>query len=545
MKKLKFILFSLYIFIIITLFTFIIFIYSEVKTYNQNIERNYVRNFIIQTDKKIIENVYNYIKYNYFNFKPFHIIIKKSNNISDIENKDGLITKNIEVDNNIYEFSYSIEDYLNYIKLFTGKDIIIYYNNKTYPVSINLNNLNNKLSINYENIDFYILNTNNFNERYSHFFMTILVLIFIVLYIIIHRIYYYSKLDILNIIEFINKRDDNIKLNTQEGNILKENITKIIDKNKKLESISEDLKNEFNKNIERYNNIINDFIIDISNKLQNISNYIYLPNKNKEEIINKNINELSNIIDKYIILLDFKQKLENDIENYDFFNLDELLNEIIYYLSQNLYNITIKKQNNLINNIIFGNKKLIYLLLYDILVLILSNKSHGNIILKYYVIDGELEIKIIDENNIYNEYLILLKNKSNHLNIDLIYKYLNNLNGNIYINQDSKNNIIIIRIPISIINFLNKYDFKKLFKNYTLELIEKKYTLNKANIYINELLFSYIETLKNPTSENVEKIKKILKDHKFDLLNNLLDYIIQNNDEKIRNLLISKLKTGG
>jgi hypothetical protein len=544
MKKLYTYLFSVYILIIISIFSYTFLVNNEIKDHNQRIEKEYLKNFIIQTDKKLMENAYNYIKNGYFTFKPFGIIIKDNDNIifSDIANENNLMRKKIEINNKFYEFGYYIEDYINYIKSFTGIDLIILYNNKTYPINVNIKNLENTLYVYYDNATFYIINSLKFNNPYFSLYIIFLISFFIILYIFIRKFSIYSKSDVLNIIEFIKKGDIKEDLKTPEAKLLKEKIIEIIDKKNELFDISENLKTEFEKTIERYNNIMNDFIFSISNKLQNISNYIYLPNKNKYEIINKNINEISTLVDKYKIQLDFKNTEEN-IENYEFFNIEYLHNELVYYLSQYLNDVKIIKQINLKNNIVFGNKKMIYLLLYDILVLILSNKTYGNIKINYSIIEEELEMKIIDENNISNEYLLLLKNRANYSNIDLIYKYLNNIKGKIYINQIEKNSIINIRIPLDILDFLNKFDIKKVINNYTVELIEKDYTLNKANKYIKELLSLYINTLEDPNKENIEKIKKMLKENKIKILNDLLEYILQIQDEKITSILISKLKS--
>jgi len=145
-----------------------------------------------------------------------------------------------------------------------------------------------------------------------------------------------------------------------------------------------------------------------------------------------------------------------------------------------------------------------------------------------------LEIKIIDKNNIFNDYILLLNSSSSldyynieSYSISLIRKYIKDLNGNIFLNQIESDVIIKLNIPI----------------DYA--LIERKYSLNQANTYLKEIINMYIQVLKNPYKNDVDKLKYHLLKNNFELMENWLEYILENyNDNNIisfKNILIKKL----
>ncbi|SHE74606.1 hypothetical protein SAMN02745164_01059 [Marinitoga hydrogenitolerans DSM 16785] len=546
--------------LIVATFTFFIFlIKADIEKYEKNKEIMKLKTIIFQTDEKLRESIFHYIKYDHFNFKPFKLIIYNNENkvytdFKDVENT--FFYKKIEINNTSYLYGYVLPEYISYLNQFSDLNIILSYNNNLYPKT----SIPRKyFSFNFNDMTFYIIPDKRFYMLFFDkllIFIIINLILFSLLLFFLKRTYYYATNDLRSLSEFITHNNDNkIKLKTKDGIVLKSKLSHILNEFENAEKMLFDFKKELNIVKKKNDTLINDLIFSIYTPLQNLVNSINLdlPNDLKKSSINKNISEINNIIEKFKYIFLFETTITKQ-SFFEFFDINKFHNELIYSLS--LYtkknHIVVKKETTLKNPIIFSNREKLYKILYEILTLSLDEKEKGSIIIIYSLINNTLEIKIIDKDNIFNDYILLLntqnifdKTNIKLYDIALIKKFIKDLNGKLFLNQTESDTIIKIEVPIDCIEFVKNYDFITLKNSYLTKLIEKNYTVNQANNYLNELISIYIKTLKNPTKDNIEKIKYHLEKSDFKMLQNWLEFILLNYEDKkikiFKELVIKKL----
>ncbi|GAB6188349.1 hypothetical protein JCM30566_00880 [Marinitoga arctica] len=536
--------------------------------YNKKNDLSRIKNYIINLDKNLNENVFHYILYNHFIFKPFKMsIIDKNNNIiySDFENtnfSDDFYFKIININNENYIYIFNLNDYINYINSTFYLRGAIKYKNKFYP-NVAFDIFQDKYEFKHNDLLFYFFPSIEFKNSFlNNVFLFIIFnsILFFLLFLLMKKHYNYIINDIKILTSYSQKSEPfDTNLNIKESLLLKENIDnlhKTIErKNNKISEQKKIIDNLKIKNKE----LINNFIFSIKNSLQNLVDIltVNLSKELEKNTIIKNISELNTIINKFenIEIID---KTFYEKETFEFFDIYYFHKEVLYFLSYylNEKNIRIIENIPINNSFIFSNKEKLHKILYELLLLLLKNKDKGNIEISYKksIISEKdfLEIKIIDKNNTFNDYILLLDKSfaldySNieSFNIFLIQKYLKDLNGNIYLNQIGSDVIIKLDIPIDYNDLIKNYDFNNLKNSYLTKLIEEKYTLNQANAYLKEIIDMYIQILDNPDDNNAEKLHKHLLKNNFYLLRNWIEYILKNpKDKKIitfRKILIKKL----
>ncbi|KLO23955.1 MULTISPECIES: hypothetical protein [unclassified Marinitoga] len=543
--------------------TFIVFVFSikyNIENYEQIKDINYLKNVIIAIDNNLKENIFHYVKYNHILLKPFKLILYKNNKIvfSDFENPDNkdFYFNNIEIGNDLYSYGYDLSEYVKYINNFFDSLIFLEYNNKFYPESLPNTNYK-KLKLN--DIYFYIIFNKNFTtllDQELPIFITINILLFSLLLFLIYKIFALSNKELNNLFLFL-ENNENIELKTKEGIFLKEKIKHIINESKNKKKEVEELKTEIKKINTNHNNLINEFIFYINTPLQTLINSISLNLSEdiEKKIITNIISEINIIINKFKTIFYHEYNVSNQ-NFFEFFDINEFHSNLIYFLS--IYidknDITVEKEINTKNKFVFTNKNKLYKVIYEILLLIFMDKSGGRINILYTSTDNFLEIKIIDNDNIFNDYILLLNNKSlfdksnmESYKIESILKYIDDLNGKIFLTQSASNSIIKIEIPIDINEFIINFDFNALKSLYLAKLIEKKYTINQAEKYLYEFLSIYVDVLKNPQNDTLNDLIAVLEKNDFYLLTNWLKFILKYPDNKnivqFKNLLIKKLES--
>lgn len=554
-------------------FSFLLFsslIKHDIIEYEQKNELTKIKNYIENFEKNLNENISHYILYDHFIFKPFNLaILDKYHNIiysdfknTDFKNSNDFYSKKIIIDNENYTYIFNLNDYINYLNESSYWKGIIVYNNKTYPETA-LNPSQDKYELRYNDLLFYILSDSEFKRIFSDKIFLFFIfdsIFFALLALLMKKHYYYIINDIKSLTFFSqNPKNSEIKLNITESLLLKENIYKLQKNSDNKDQKILDLEKYISELKAKSKELIDEFIFSIKNPLQNLVDILTfnLSKDFEKNTIIKNISELSNIIDKFENI-EIIEKIFPEKENLEFFDIHYFHKKLLYFLSYYLNNKKIKIIENISikKTIIFTNKEKLYKALYEIFILLLKNKKEGLFEIFYTTsrISNKhfLEIKIIDKNNIFNDYILLLNSSSSldyynieSYSISLIRKYIKDLNGNIFLNQIESDVIIKLNIPIDYIELIKNYDFNNLKNYYLTALIERKYSLNQANTYLKEIINMYIQVLKNPYKNDVDKLKYHLFKNNFELMENWLEYILENyNDNNIisfKNILIKKL----
>ncbi|WP_129409915.1 hypothetical protein [Marinitoga lauensis] len=564
LKQLMFI----HLLIVLSFVSLIFLIKIDIDNYEQKNISKYLKNTIFQLDEKMKESIVHYINYQKFIFKPFKLIIFQNDRIiySDFKdiNGDNLFYSNIEIKNKRYIYAYNLFEYIDYINLITNGIIILKYNNRLFfEKSLNVKSPDSikskiQLFIPYKKMLFYIIPDKNLNMLFIDklsLYIIINSILFFTLFLLLKKNYYYSLKDLNLILNSIN--ENNVKLNTDIGISLKTKIDNIIatlkNKENKISELEMRIKQIENKN----NSLINDLIFSINTPIQNLVNSlnIKLPKDIEKSLIIKNISEINYLIEEFKnIFLFNSDRFEQGY--FEFFDINKFHSELVYFLSFYIAkkDIKIKKNINVENPFVFSNKDKLHKVLYKILALILKEKENGNIIISYSLIKNcVLEIKIIDKDNIFNDYILLLNNQSHFDKTDiklydiiLIKKYIKDLKGNTFFNQSGSDSIIKIEISVDYIDFIKNYDLITLKNFYLTKLIENEYTVNQANKYIEEIITLYIDTLNNINPDKISILNNSLIKNDFHIFYNWLNFIIKHknnsNVEIFKNLLIEKLR---
>ncbi|WGS65384.1 hypothetical protein [Marinitoga aeolica] len=562
----------IYLFIVLSFISLIFLIKIDIDNYEQKNLKNYLKNTIFQLDEKVKKNIEHYINYQKFTFKPFKLAIYQNDKIiySDFKNinDNNFFYSEIEIKNKKYIYTYSLLEYIDYLNLISNSNIILKYNNKLFFKNNFYTNSSDSIKsaiqifIPYKKMLFYIVPDKNLNILFMDklsLYIIVNSILFFILFLILKKNYFYSIKDlnlILNSINGNNKK--NIKLNTDIGISLKEKIDNIINTLKNKENKISELKIHIKQIENKNNSLINDLIFSINTPIQNLINSlnIKLSKDIEKSLIIKNISEINYLMEEFKNAFFFSS--DKFVQNcFEFFDINKFHSELVYFLSFYLSKktVNIKKHMNIKNSIVFSNKDKLYKVLYKILTLILKEKESGNIIISYSLIkSGVLEVKIIDKDNIFNDYILLLnkqipldKTDIKLYDIMLIKKYIKDLKGIIFLNQNDSDLIIKIEISVDYIDFIKNYDLNNLKNLYLTKLIESEYTVSQANKYIKEIIALSIDVLNNFNPDKINILKNYLIKNDFHIFYNWINFIIEYKDDSnvavFKNLLIEKLRS--
>jgi hypothetical protein len=556
MRKYFILLLTVYLSIIAT---FLVFIYSlkyNIILNEIEVKETFLKDVIINLENNIEESIYNYIKNHTFIFKPIKLAIyEKSDSIySDFENTSTVNSKNffqktIEIDDVQYTYYFSIIEYTDFIRTYFDKNVIIKFQNEFYP-NIDKSVLSHYKKFSYQNIEYYVFYSGEISKsifnRYILFFVFINSILFIIILLSLIKINNINLQDMrLLATEF--KNIENLELNSTYGKILKDRIYKYLEDIKEKENEIILLKNEIDEIKNKNDSLLNDLIFSINNPLQNLFYLTSTNSINKENILNE-IDEINRIINKFKIIYLY----ESNSNFFKFIDIKKMYNSLSYYLSSIISkkNIILKKSINVKNAYIFSDEEKLFVLLYELSHLIITEKNDGMLTYSFNLVNDVLEIKIIDHDNIFNDYLLMLnkdifidKYNFKMYNIALIKRYISDLNGNIFLNISNGNSVIKIELPINYINFFENLDLSKLKNFYITKFIEHKYSVNQANKFIDEIISLYIKVLKYDQESDINTLIFLLKKNKMYILLNWLNYILKNpNDKKLKDTIIKKLE---
>ncbi|AEX84960.1 hypothetical protein XO10_02655 [Marinitoga sp. 1135] len=575
MKNFKIFFYSIFLLIVITLFSFSIYIKNELNIFVADQHQTAIKNEFLKLNNKIESGISSYLKNKNFTFKILDIIIWDENkhivyndfyinSINEI-NKKLFIIKSLIIKNKKYFYAYRVSDLIDFLNAFTPLPIIavkkgIYINKSGEINEIFFDNDLIKI-LTFNNIDFYFLKKVQFLDIFEpHIILIYVLLLFfelLMLYFLIKYTKEYTTIDLKFLNENFDKLEE-VEPKLDEALKLKNKIIKTQTELKNsLEGI-EELREQMETLYVSYKSFINDFSHMINNPLQNILDYIFLNGGDEKsiKIINNNIIEIRNIVRKFQDISKFVY-LENDNTLFIFFKLNGLHNELIYSISPILNNKNIKiiSEIKTEKEYVFSNKNAIFRIMYELLSMLLQNSDNCDITIEYIMLKNNLEIKITTTDTLLNDFLLLFNNKNitKIINFEvygvlIIKEYLKILRATYYINQTSENTSILFRIPINYKEFFDKFDFENLKSRYIEYLVEKKYTVLQAEELINEILELYIEILKETNinnSKEVGRLKDYLNNYEFTELYNWLNYIEQNPEDKdvlfFKKILLEKL----
>lgn len=556
MRKYFVLLISVFLSMIATFFIFIYSLKHDIISNEIKINEKFLKEEIINLEYNIEKSIYSYIKNHTFTFKPIKLAIYKKSDIiysdfastSDVNTKT-FFQKSIEIDDTQYTYYFSIIDYTNFIRTFLIKNIIIQYKNEFYPNTYKRLLIHYK-KFSYQDINYYIFYSGEISKsifnRYILFFVLINGILFILILFSLIKINSINLQDMrLLTTEF--KNIENLELKSPYGKILKNKISKYIEEIKEKDNEIILIKNEIDEIKDKNDTLLNDLIFSINNPLQNLFYLTSTNSINKENILNE-IDEINRIINKFKNIYLY----ESNNNFLKFIDIKKLYNSLSYYLSSIISkkNIILKKSINVNNTYIFSDEEKLFGLLYELSHLIISEKNEGILTYSFNFSNDILEIKIIDHDNIFNDYLLMLNkdifiDKSNFkmYNIALIKRYISDLKGNIFLNISNGDSIIKIELPINYINFFENLDIYELKKYYITKFIEHKYSVNQANKFFDEIISLYIKVLKYHQESDINILTSLLKKNKIYILLNWLNYILKNPDDvKLKDTIIRKLE---
>ncbi|NUU97124.1 HAMP domain-containing histidine kinase [Marinitoga sp. 1138] len=575
MKNFKIFFYSIFLLIVITLFSFSIYIKNELNIFVADQHQTAIKNEFLKLNNKIESGISSYLKNKNFTFKILDIIIWDENkhivyndfyinSINEI-NKKLFIIKSLIIKNKKYFYAYRVSDLIDFLNAFTPLPIIAVkkgiYINKSGEINEIFFDSDLIKILTFNNIDFYFLKKVQFLDIFEpHIILIYVLLLFfelLMLYFLIKYTKEYTTIDLKFLNENFDKLEE-VEPKLDEALKLKNKIIKTQTELKNsLEGI-EELREQMETLYVSYKSFINDFSHMINNPLQNILDYIFLNGGDEKsiKIINNNIIEIRNIVRKFQDISKFVY-LENDNTLFIFFKLNGLHNELIYSISPILNNKNIKiiSEIKTEKEYVFSNKNAIFRIMYELLSMLLQNSDNCDITIEYIMLKNNLEIKITTTDTLLNDFLLLFNNKNitKIINFEvygvlIIKEYLKILRATYYINQTSENTSILFRIPINYKEFFDKFDFENLKSRYIEYLVEKKYTVLQAEELINEILELYIEILKETNinnSKEVGRLKDYLNNYEFTELYNWLNYIEQNPEDKdvlfFKKILLEKL----
>ncbi|APT75467.1 hypothetical protein LN42_02965 [Marinitoga sp. 1137] len=575
MKNFKIFFYSIFLLIVITLFSFSIYIKNELNIFVADQHQTAIKNEFLKLNNKIESGISSYLKNKNFTFKILDIIIWDENkhivyndfyinSINEI-NKKLFIIKSLIIKNKKYFYAYRVSDLIDFLNAFTPLPIIAVkkgiYINKSGEINETFFDSDLIKILTFNNIDFYFLKKVQFLDIFEpHIILIYVLLLFfelLMLYFLIKYTKEYTTIDLKFLNENFDKLEE-VEPKLDEALKLKNKIIKTQTELKNsLEGI-EELREQMETLYVSYKSFINDFSHMINNPLQNILDYIFLNGGDEKsiKIINNNIIEIRNIVRKFQDISKFVY-LENDNTLFIFFKLNGLHNELIYSISPILNNKNIKiiSEIKTEKEYVFSNKNAIFRIMYELLSMLLQNSDNCDITIEYIMLKNNLEIKITTTDTLLNDFLLLFNNKNitKIINFEvygvlIIKEYLKILRATYYINQTSENTSILFRIPINYKEFFDKFDFENLKSRYIEYLVEKKYTVLQAEELINEILELYIEILKETNinnSKEVGRLKDYLNNYEFTELYNWLNYIEQNPEDKdvlfFKKILLEKL----